>query len=68
MIAVIVAVGLHDLLGERNVPFEYYYGVQTLRALENFNISGVTLNFFPALIEALAMVKEAAALANHGPD
>jgi aspartate ammonia-lyase len=55
----------HDLLGERNVPFEYYYGVQTLRALENFNISGVTLNFFPALIEALAMVKEAAALANH---
>lgn len=54
----------HDLLGERDVPFEYYYGVQTLRAIENFNISGMTLNFFPSLIEALAMVKEAAAEAN----
>ena len=54
----------HDLLGERDVPFEYYYGIQTLRAIENFNISGVTLNFFPALIEALALVKEAAAEAN----
>lgn len=55
----------HDLLGERNVPFEYYYGVQTLRALENFNISGVALNFFPLLIDSLAMVKEAAAEANY---
>ena len=54
----------HDLLGDREVPHEYYYGVQTLRALENFNISGVTLNFYPVLIEALAMVKKAAALAN----
>jgi len=54
----------HDLLGDRDVPHEYYYGVQTLRALENFNISGVTLNFYPLLIEALAMVKKAAALAN----
>lgn len=54
----------HDLLGERDVPSEYYYGVQTLRAMENFNISGVTLNFYPALIDALAMVKHAAAEAN----
>lgn len=54
----------HDLLGDRNVPAEYYYGVQTLRALENFNITGVTLNFYPLLIDALAMVKEAAAEAN----
>ena len=54
----------HDLLGDREVPHEYYYGVQTLRALENFNISGVTLNFYPVLIEALAMEKKAAALAN----
>lgn len=37
----------HDLLGNREVPHEYYYGVQTLRALENFNISGVTLDFHP---------------------
>ncbi|MGM0550688.1 MAG: aspartate ammonia-lyase [Bacteroidota bacterium] len=55
----------HDLLGDRDVPNEYFYGVQTLRAIENFNISGVTLNFYPALIEALAEVKLAAAKANH---
>ncbi|MBE0551850.1 MAG: aspartate ammonia-lyase [Ignavibacterium sp.] len=55
----------HDLLGDRAVPHEYYYGVQTLRALENFNISGVTLDFYPVLIEALAMVKKAAAKANY---
>ena len=55
----------HDLLGYRDVPHEYYYGIQTLRALENFNISGVTLKFFPVLIEAFASVKMAAAEANH---
>ena len=54
----------HDLLGDRDVPNEYLYGVQTLRAIENFNISGVTLNFFPVIIEGLAMVKLAAAQAN----
>jgi aspartate ammonia-lyase len=54
----------HDLLGDRDVPSEMYYGVQTLRAVENFNISGVTLSFYPLLIEALAMVKMAAAKAN----
>lgn len=55
----------HDLLGDRDVPTEYLYGVQTLRAIENFNISGVTLNFFPVIIQALAMVKLAAAQANY---
>jgi len=55
----------HDLLGNREVPQEYYYGVQTMRALENFNISGITLNFYPVLIESLAMVKMAAAKANY---
>ena len=54
----------HDLLGDREVPAEYYYGVQTLRAIENFNISGITINFFPDLVEALAIVKLAAAKAN----
>jgi aspartate ammonia-lyase len=54
----------HDLLGDREVPYEAYYGIQTLRAAENFNITGVSLNFFPSIIEALAMVKEAAAEAN----
>lgn len=55
----------HDLLGERDVPHEFYYGIQTLRGLENFNISGITLNFFPDLIEGLALVKMAAAKANN---
>jgi aspartate ammonia-lyase len=55
----------HDLLGERDVPHERFYGIQTLRATENFNISGVPLGFFPSLIEGLAMVKLAAAKANH---
>ena len=54
----------HDLLGNREVPYEAYYGIQTVRASENFNITGVTLNFNPSLIEALSMVKEAAAEAN----
>ena len=55
----------YDLLGEREVPFEYYYGIQTLRALENFNISGIVLAHYPLLIEALAMVKMAAAKTNN---
>ncbi|MCP5102466.1 MAG: aspartate ammonia-lyase, partial [bacterium] len=55
----------HDLLGDRDVPHEYYYGIQTLRAFENFNITGVPLYFFPLLIEALAMVKMAAAKTNY---
>lgn len=55
----------HDLLGDRDVPAEAYYGIQTLRAMENFNISGVTLNFYPVFVQALAMVKLAAAKANN---
>src|SRR6188474_760327 len=53
-----------DLLGDREIPDEALYGVQTLRALENFPITGVALREFPSLVEALAGVKEAAALAN----
>ena len=53
-----------DLLGEREVPEDALYGVQTLRALENFPISGTPLREFPSLIEALAAVKEAAAQTN----
>ncbi|HEY0421634.1 MAG TPA: lyase family protein [Acetobacteraceae bacterium] len=56
----------HDSLGERMVPNDRLYGVQTLRAAENFPLSGVTLAAFPALLRALAMVKKAAAIANHG--
>jgi aspartate ammonia-lyase len=54
----------HDLLGERAVPYGCYYGIQTLRALDNFPVSGVPLSHFPVLIEALAMVKLAACRAN----
>jgi aspartate ammonia-lyase len=54
----------NDLLGDREVPDEALYGVQTLRALENFPITGIALREFPSLVEALAAVKEAAALAN----
>ena len=55
----------HDLLGERDVPAESYYGVQTLRAMENFNITGVDLSFYPTIVEGLSMVKEACAEANY---
>lgn len=54
----------HDLLGDKVIPNEYYYGVQTLRAVENFNITPIKLNSRPEFIKALAQVKEAAALAN----
>jgi aspartate ammonia-lyase len=54
----------HDLLGEKAVPADAYYGVQTARALENFRISGVELRLYPDLIRGLAMVKLAAARAN----
>ena len=54
----------HDLLGEKAIPADAYYGVQTARALENFRISGVTINRYPEFIEALALVKIAAARAN----
>jgi aspartate ammonia-lyase len=54
----------HDLLGSRQVPEDALYGVQTLRAVENFAISGMHLSHFPTLVRALALVKQAAARAN----
>lgn len=54
-----------DLLGEKRVPADAYYGVQTARAMENFHISGVTLAQYPELIRGLAAIKLAAARANH---
>jgi aspartate ammonia-lyase len=54
----------HDLLGNMDVPNEYYYGIQTLRALHNFPISGIPINHFPPLINALALVKLASVRAN----
>jgi aspartate ammonia-lyase len=52
----------HDFLGEREVPADAYYGVQTLRGAENFPITGYRIH--PALIRAMGIVKKAAALAN----
>src|SRR3954468_8730760 len=54
----------HDLLGDLAVPADAYYGVQTARALENFKISGVTLQDYPNFIKGYALVKIAAARAN----
>ncbi len=54
----------HDLLGDKEIPSDAYYGVQTARALENFHISGVQLRLYPNVIKAFAMVKMAAARAN----
>lgn len=53
-----------DLLGEKAIPADAYYGVQTARALENFQLSGVLINRYPEFIEAWAIVKLAAARAN----
>ena len=53
-----------DLLGEKQVPAEAYYGVQTARALDNFKLSGVLINHYPGFVEAWAIVKLAAARAN----
>jgi aspartate ammonia-lyase len=55
----------HDLLGPKAVPADAYYGVQTARGLDNFHISGVQIRLYPDLIRAFAMVKWAAARANH---
>src|ERR1041385_6694116 len=54
----------HDLLGEREVPVERYYGVQTLRALENYNMTGIPISHYPRMVNSLAFIKKAAALAN----
>ncbi|MET8689287.1 aspartate ammonia-lyase [Streptomyces sp. NPDC004732] len=54
----------HDLLGDRDVPADAYWGIHSLRATENFPITGIPISVYPQLIDALAAVKEAAARAN----
>ena len=54
----------HDRVGDKEVPADAYYGVHTVRAVENFTITGSTIGQFPDLIAALASVKQAAARAN----
>lgn len=53
-----------DLLGEKAVPAEAYYGVHTARAIENFPISQLTINDIPDFIRGMVQVKKATALAN----
>ena len=55
----------HDFIGEKEIPNDVYYGVQTARALENFHITGIRMSHQPAFIHAFAYVKKAAAMANH---
>lgn len=53
-----------DFLGEREIPDNVYYGVQTLRGIENFKITGLPISLEPFFIQAFGYVKKAAALAN----
>ncbi|WP_306529116.1 lyase family protein, partial [Campylobacter sp.] len=54
----------HDFIGELEISDDFYYGVQTFRALENFHLSGRALKDYPFFIKAFAQIKKAAALAN----
>ncbi|MGL4061323.1 aspartate ammonia-lyase, partial [Pasteurella multocida] len=53
-----------DLLGEREVPADAYWGIHTLRAVENFNISNAVISDVPDFVRGMVMVKKATALAN----
>ena len=53
-----------DSIGEKEIPFDATYGIQTARAIENFPITGILLRHFPEFVQSLAMTKKAAALTN----
>ena len=53
-----------DLLGPREVPLDVYWGIHTLRAVENFRISGSTVGQEPTFVRGMVQVKKASALAN----
>ncbi|MTE23126.1 aspartate ammonia-lyase [Microbacterium sp. ZXX196] len=53
-----------DSLGAREIPADAYWGIHTLRAMENFDITKRPISVYPELVTALAMVKQAAARAN----
>ncbi len=53
-----------DLIGTREIPSEDYYGIQSVRAIENFPITGIGLNRYPELVKYLGVIKKAAAIAN----
>ena len=54
----------HDLIGNADVPWNAYWGIHTLRAVDNFPITGVSVGHFPEFVRALVLVKQAAARAN----
>ncbi|MFM2020273.1 MAG: hypothetical protein RL718_854, partial [Actinomycetota bacterium] len=54
----------HDLLGEREIPANAYWGIHTLRAIENFPITGVPIGHYRSLVRGLGFIKEASARAN----
>lgn len=53
-----------DLLGKREVPADVYWGIHTLRAIENFKISNAVISDVPEFVRGMVMVKKAAAMAN----
>src|SRR5678816_109804 len=53
-----------DFLGEKRIPADAYYGVQTLRGKENFHITGIPMSLEPEFVKAFGYVKKAAAMAN----
>ncbi len=54
-----------DFLGEKKIDKDAYYGIQTLRAKENFSITNTDISLFPGFLAALAKVKKSCAIANH---
>ena len=54
----------HDLLGDREIPAEVYWGIHTLRAIENFKISTQKISDVPQFVRSMVMVKKATAQAN----
>ncbi len=54
-----------DFLGEKRIPKDAYYGIQTLRAKENFDITSTSISLFPTFIKSLAKVKKACAITNY---
>ena len=53
----------HDSIGDRSIPKDVYYGVQSLRAAENFHITGLTMH--PEIINSIAELKKASAITNY---